>query len=490
MGVNSVISCLRAVIILLVACHVIFPVIRIFLFKDSVFPPFFPVDSQKGLLKLPISGLGLVLQIGASRAAIIMSKDQSIMMRPPSSGQSSLYDASSTRLHEASLVTPKDNALGRESGQTSSAASSIGAFVVEGDNTPTTSPLDNQRGGMNSKGQRCPMQHSALTSAIDGIGRNEAKSKMKGVRGVPGATPTVFDSFDQFVDVEEDTLSGSVDVELHLYQMQQERKAVEERMQLLEMSVREGSLTKTDASRAISQAAQAITAKNINALPPVRSESYPMSCGLGSAVNPEFDPEPKPESGLKPVPSRVESMDDAEYFPVRMSHEECHWTGPDVCVRKVVKDAPPIYVNCNGEAKKWGVEASNLSGYRHDSIGGEYGCDSRENSPTKGHKEHRDGEGGKLCSPLRHIHMQRKKRHHSGEREVADPKSRRSPTHSGKKCLPGALRILQGQRRESTPAASTDSSATLTGTTTRSRSSLVRNDTESEMMFDLEMEGI
>ena len=100
----------------------------------------------------------------------------------------------------------------------------------------------------------------------------------------------------------------------------------------------------------------------------------------------------------------------------------------------------------------------------------------------------------------------RKKRHHSGESESrdTDSKARRSPPpHIGKRGLPGALKfLLQEEAAAATITTTTASNTTSTtatatatapttgsGVVTRARSSL-RADTltESEMMFDLELE--
>ena len=253
----------------------------------------FSIAGEKHCIEVSVSetGLGLFVERGFALPQNIL-KEQIRMLREPSSRQNSLHDASSGRIYESSLGASKDVAIGRESGQTSSAASSIGGFLAEVNSTSATSPVANQRVDFNLKDKRCSTQHSALTLAIDNIDTKGLQS-YKGVLGMLEKTNCILHnqiaaSFDQFVDVEDTAQSLNLAVQQQQYQMLQERKAVEDRTKLLESSVLAGSLSKSDATKAIAQAAQIVTAKNINALPAGKGEPYPIVSEVNMSTKHEY----------------------------------------------------------------------------------------------------------------------------------------------------------------------------------------------------------
>jgi hypothetical protein len=197
-----------------------------------------------------------------------------------------------------------------------------------------------------------------------------------------------------------------------------------------------------------------------------------------------------------------------EYFPLKLSHDES-WSSLKVAKCLTIKDGSPIYVKSSNNSSSRGTKDEVLDLIRHDSITGEYGGggedDDGDDLATGPHGV-LTGDGGrkKMHSPARMSNL-RKKRHYSGESGDTDLKARRSPSpHIGKKGLPGALKFLL---EEEAAAATTTKTTTTTSTTsttataiaiaattgsgviTRGRS-LLRADTltESEMMFDLELE--
>ena len=198
--------------------------------------------------------------------------------------------------------------------------------------------------------------------------------------------------------------------------------------------------------------------------------------------------------------------EDTGYFPTKMSHDE----SPIVAKRKEIKDGSPIYVKSSNNSSSRATEDEVLDRSRPDSIVGEYGGGGEDDDGADSVAGHHCGETGyggrkEMHSPAAMSSL-RKKRHHSGESESrdTDSKARRSPPpHIGKRGLPGALKfLLQEEAAAATITTTTASNTTSTtatttatapttgsGVVTRARSSL-RADTltESEMMFDLELE--
>ena len=380
------------------------------------------------------------------------------LQRACSSGMNSLWEASSSR------DTPPGNQRdtssrdsGRESGETSSAASSIGG---DSSHQPSLSlsPSMSSKHNFQSRGKRSQIQHSALTTAI---GEQGISAKGTTNKSISKPTCMFFSnqlavSYDQFVDFEEDASEADLVLQQQQYQLEQERKAVECRKIILGASSIVAEIQNTMNASAAQCATERVNKSNVAQLS-TKAGPYPMTT-LNQTDSNDFSRESAHEDNKD---------SNIEFFPIKMSEENL--VSPTVSKKKSLVRAKPTHLSKEGSNRAPGIQ----------------GVPGDKLSITNNY----------LVSD-KNSHNNNKKRVHCEDTPVVEgSKALRSPSHTHitkpTKVLPSALKFLEkeAEMMKSTPNASASTAGSGWPMMTRSRSSSLRVEQE-EMMFDLELDSL